>query len=161
MNPSEAQITIIRATSLPDIDAIRTLLRTYAESRGHDAALGDFEWEMKELPGKYGPPLGCLLLAKQEGVAAACVAFQPLEEGICEMKRMYVAPEFRGKGIARALCQALIEEAMAAGCTHMRLDTHPSMTAAQQLYQQLGFEEISRYNQNPTPGIRFFEKRLD
>jgi ribosomal protein S18 acetylase RimI-like enzyme len=153
-------ISILPATSLHDLQAVRDLLLAYAQSRGFDAALGDFQTELSQLPGKYAPPGGCLLLAKSDGIACGCIAFQALAAGICEMKRLYVKPDQRGRGIARALCAELIRQAEAAAYQIMRLDTHPSMLAAQGLYQQLGFVEISRYNANPTPGIRFFEKQL-
>ena len=88
------------------------------------------------------------------------MAFQPLSEEICEMKRMFVPDEFRRNGIARRLISALLEQARTQGYRYMRLDSHPTMSAAQELYDKIGFREIERYNQNPIPGIRFFELEL-
>jgi len=139
------------------IQAVRELLITYAKSRGFDAALGDFDKELATLPGKYGPPEGALLLAKWQGKEIGCVAFQKIGENICEMKRMYVDPDYRGKRIGKSLIEALIEMAQSRPYEIMRLDTHPTMTTAQALYQSMGFKEIDRYNDNPTPGVRFFE----
>lgn len=144
----------------PHLVGIRHLFQIYANWRGFDAALGDFQAELDLLPGKYAEPKGALLLANYTGKPAGCIAYQALSEDICEMKRMFVLKEFRGKGIAKFLIKKLIETAKKRGYGIMRLDTHPHMHAAQTLYRQMGFVEIERYNQNPTPGIRFFEKSL-
>ena len=151
---------IAEAISEQELSAVRALLEEYAEIRGYDAALGDYKTEFNNLGKKYGPPEGCLLLATYEGRPAGCVAFQQLEPQICEMKRMFVSPDFRGKGIGRKMGEELLEMARKRGFRVMRLDSHPHMHAAQTLYQSLGFYEIGRYNQNPTPGIRFFERMI-
>lgn len=153
-------IEIVPAISGPELDHIRSLFTTYAQWRKHDAALGDFQKELDNLPGKYAPPQGILLLAKRKPEALGCIAYQALGPEICEMKRMFVLEAHRKQGIAKALAYALFEAAKNHGYTHMRLDTHPHMHAAHVLYKNLGFYEIERYNQNPTPGIRFFEKVL-
>lgn len=144
----------------PTVAAARSILRAYAELRGFDAALGDFEAELEALPGKYVPPDGCFLLATWEGEAVGCVAFRKLDEEICEMKRLFVLPAYGGKGIGGTLVAAIIGEARKMGYQKMRLDTHPWMVHAQKLYSRFGFYEIGAYNDNPTPGIRFFEKEL-
>lgn len=146
--------------SAVEIQQIRELFLTYAESRGFDAALGDFQAELDTLPGKYASPAGCLLLATKADKALGCLAYQRLDEEICEMKRMFVLPDYRGQGIGNQLVKRLLTEAHSAGYQRMRLDTHPQMQQAARLYQRLGFYPIARYNQNPTPGIRFFEKIL-
>ncbi|MEL7339474.1 MAG: GNAT family N-acetyltransferase [Bacteroidota bacterium] len=148
------------AQSPLEIQQIRDLFWTYAELRGFDAALGDFQAELDDLPGKYAAPKGCLLLATKEDQAVGCLAYQRLSNDICEMKRMFVLPAYRAQGIGTRLIQRLLAEAQSAGYQRMRLDTHPHMQNAVRLYESFGFYPITRYNQNPTPGIRFFEKRL-
>jgi ribosomal protein S18 acetylase RimI-like enzyme len=88
------------------------------------------------------------------------VAVRPLEEGACELKRLYVRPDARGSGAGRALVQAIVEEARRLGYRTMRLDTLPTMDAARALYRSLGFVEVERYNDNPIPGVLFFELEL-
>lgn len=153
-------IKIVKAESPSHIEAIRTLLQEYAEMRNHDAALGDYQKELQQLPGKYASPDGCLLLAYFDSKPAGCVAFQKIGEGICEMKRMFVSQSFQGFGIGKQLLFNIVLEAQKAGYQLMRLDTHPWMKQAQKLYTGFGFYEIKAYNNNPTKGIRFFEKKL-
>ncbi|MEZ4829565.1 MAG: GNAT family N-acetyltransferase [Bacteroidia bacterium] len=154
-------IEIVIAGTGDHLSGIKTLFTEYAQIRNYDVALGDFQAELLGLPGKYASPGGCLLLAQIGQQPAGCIAFQPLEPGICEMKRMFVSPAFRGMGIGTALIESLLKEARNAGHKIMRLDTHPWMLQAHKLYLKAGFYEISRYNSNPTPGIRFFEKIID
>lgn len=154
------KVQIHHAIDAKAIAAVRNLLWEYGRLRNFDAALGDYEQELAQLPGKYAPPRGCLLLAQVGTTAVGCVAFQALETGICEMKRMFVLPDYQHQGIGSLLIGELVGQAKAAGYERMRLDTHPSMEAAARLYQKLGFGEIERYNENPTPGIRFFERVL-
>ena len=143
------------------MQAVRALLLEYGEIRRFDVALGDFEGELAGLPGKYVAPEGGLLLATWEGLPAGCVAFRRIDTTHCEMKRLFVRPAYRGKGLGQALVAAVVAAARAAGYGFMRLDTHPSMQAALALYQAAGFIEIDRYNDNPTPDIRFFELELE
>jgi len=150
-------IQIVPVVEAHHLDLIKSLFTTYAQWRGFDAALGDFQQELDGLPGKYAFPKGALLLALSKDQAAGCIAYQALSSEICEMKRMFVLEKFRKQGLGRKLIQRLIDEAKKSGYIRMRLDTHPHMTSAQHLYKDMGFTEIDRYNQNPTPGIRFFE----
>jgi ribosomal protein S18 acetylase RimI-like enzyme len=143
----------------------RELFREYAKSLSVDLCFQDFERELRELPGKYAPPAGRLLLAyhNEEGTsahAAGCGALRPLSAEACEMKRLYVRPEFRGKRVGRALARALITAAREIGYRALRLDTLPEMREAQKLYQQLGFREISAYCANPVEGVRYLELDL-
>ncbi|MEL6942719.1 MAG: GNAT family N-acetyltransferase [Bacteroidota bacterium] len=153
-------LRITEVSTPSQIEQIRVIFQEYAESRGFDDALKGFDEELANLLGKYAAPKGALLLAKWEGKIAGCVALQCLSPTICEMKRMYVKPKFRGNGIGRALVAHLLEMAKERSYKIMRLDTHSSMLAAHQLYAQFGFTEIERYNENPIKGIRFFELLL-
>ena len=148
------------ATTPAQIQAVRELLLEYGRLRNFDAALGNYSTELQWLPGKYGQPFGCLLLATYEGHPAGCIAYQRLSSEICEMKRMFVHPNFRKKGISKQLVSKLLDEARQTGYQFMRLDSHPSMQVAQAIYQSFGFYPTDRYNDNPTPGIRFFEVAL-
>jgi len=143
-----------------DLTSARQLLIEYADSLDFDLDFQGFDEELANLPGDYVPPKGCLLLAEHKGQLAGCVALRQLEESICEMKRLYVRPEFRGLGIGKALAQFVIEQARTIGYTYMRLDTAPSMQAARALYLSLGFRQISPYRYNPIEGAVFMELEL-
>lgn len=153
-------IKIVSVSKQQYLEEARQLFVAYGKWRNLDAALGDFQKELDELPGKYAQPAGLLLLAMDEGTAIGCIAYQQLSPEICEMKRMYVLDKYQRQGIGRKLVEELLAEAKAAGYKRMRLDTHPRMTSAHGLYASMDFYEIERYNQNPTPGIRFFERPL-
>lgn len=153
-------VLIRPARSGADISDVRKLFHTYGASRNFDMALKDFPAELAGLPGKYAEPKGYLLLATVDQQAAGCIAYQALSPTICEMKRLYVLPDFRGHGLGKQLIETLIQAARDHQYQYMRLDTHPSMLTAQALYQSFGFREIERYNDNPILGIRFFEKEL-
>ena len=158
-------LRVVSAVSEQSISQARSLFREYANMPGVVQCLGDFEKEVASLPGRYGPPAGRLLLAIQEGrldsdQAVGCAALRKLDEEICEMKRLFVRPALRGKGIARELVHSLITEARAIGYKTMVLDTLPSMQQAHQLYRTLGFREIPSYQNDPIPDALFFELRL-
>jgi putative acetyltransferase len=149
-----------RAESPPEIDAARTLMREYAQFLGEDLSFQGFEKELSGLPGKYAPPSGALFLARVGNDLAGCVALRKLSPGICEMKRLFVRPQCRGLGIGRLLARRVIEEAEALGYKAMRLDTLERLRSAVELYQSLGFRQISPYCENPLPGVMFWEKKL-
>lgn len=149
-------IEILTVNTAPHYQHVRKLIEEYAAMRKFDAALANLSRELDQLSTYY--PL--ILLAFAGDQPTGCVAIQELEAGICEMKRLFVSPHFRGQGIGALLIAGIIKKAKRLGYSYMRLDTHPSMTQAQALYRRFGFTEIGRYNQNPIPGIRFFELRL-
>jgi ribosomal protein S18 acetylase RimI-like enzyme len=154
----------IRSAGSPaDVATARALFREYADSLGVDLCFQDLETELATLPGAYHPPHGALLLAARDGEedAVGCVALRPLEPpAIAELKRLYVRPKARGLGLGAALTEAALERARAAGYAHIRLDTLPTMTAAQALYRRLGFREIAPYRSNPIPGALYMERDL-
>jgi len=153
-------LDIVQATS-EDLAGIRVLFLEYATFLGVSLNFQDFDSEIEGLPGKYAPPTGSLLLAREADTPAGCGAFRPLAEAMCEMKRLYVRPEFRGRGLGRKLATQLIAEAMAAGYSGMRLDTIPAkLPEATRLYVKLGFVEIPAYYENPIPGVTYFELKL-
>lgn len=154
------KVRIISARSRGQVDVARELFREYAASLGVDLGFQNFEEELRGLPGDYAPPRGRLLLAFAGKRAAACGALRALDEKTCEMKRLFVRPEFRGMGLGRRLAERLIREGRAADYRAMRLDTLPGMDDAQRLYRALGFAEIPAYRFNPVPGARFLEMDL-
>ena len=144
-----------------DIETVRQLFRAYAESLPFSLAFQNFTAELDGLPAPYVAPGGCLLLAKRASLAVGVVGLKPLAAGIAEIKRLYVAPEMRGKGLGRALAERAITAARAKGYERLRLDTHrPSMAAAIALYRNLGFVEIPPYGPDLDGEIAFFEKPL-
>jgi ribosomal protein S18 acetylase RimI-like enzyme len=154
------QITPVRTAV--DLEATITLFRAYAASLDVDLAYQDFEGEMAAMPGKYAPPAGELLLARDASDrAVGCVGLRSLDApGCCEMKRLYVCPEGRGSGLGRRLVAALIEVAERIGYRELRLDTLPSMAEARRLYRRLGFDVIEPYYDAPVAGTLFMRRRL-
>lgn len=151
---------ILEARTADQIEAARELIKEYSLTRPGDPALGQVADEIAELPGKYAPPDGCLLLAYGDGELQGCVALRKWSEGTAEMKRLYVRPSGRGRGIGRALVLSIVDRARALGYERMLLDTIPGMDRAQSLYRSLGFKEIAPYRNNPNPGTLYFELRL-
>ena len=160
-------IVVVRAKVPEQIETVRTLLREYAvylnQSLGEEhICLEDYERELASLPGVYAEPKGTLLLAMAEEKPAGCIALKPLKptrvikagEAACEMKRLWVRPEFRGQSIGRFLAEELIQHARGLGYTAMYLDTVPdAMQSANNIYQKLGFQPAERYNTNPMLGV--------
>jgi len=154
---------VITTANLPaDLPALTQLFCAYAASLPIDLGYQNFDAELASLPGKYAPPHGALLIARDaSGAALGCVAMRPLAEpGVCEMKRLYVAPAGRGQGLGKQLTLAIIEAARAAGHREMRLDTLASMQEAQALYRSLGFVEIGAYYDTPVADTVFMSLTL-
>jgi len=150
-----------QATSTADVEQVRELFLEYAQSLGFSLCFQSFDKELAGLPGDYAPPEGRLLLVQYAGEAAGCAALHKLSPGICEMKRLYLRPKFRGKGLGRAMAERIIAEARTIGYERMRLDTvEPIMKDAVALYRRLGFKEIAPYCANPIPGALYMELEL-
>lgn len=139
------------------IAEVSNMFLEYASSLDFDLCFQNFDQELRELPGEYARPSGRLILALYEEMPVGCVALRRLEEEVCEMKRLYVKPPYRGKGIGRELAEKIISEAKSIGYRKMRLDTISTMIEAITLYESLGFREIGPYRPNPIEGARYFE----
>jgi ribosomal protein S18 acetylase RimI-like enzyme len=152
--------TIGHVESAADLADAIALFRAYAESLPIDLAYQGFEAEMAAMPGKYAPPKGVLLIARDTGGRAiACAALRPIEpDGVCEMKRLYVTSAGRGLGLGKRLVETLFEEARRIGYREMRLDTLPSMLEAIALYRRFGFEPMAPYYDTPIAGTLFMRK---
>jgi putative membrane protein len=155
------KIRILPVVTDAELKTARELFVEYGQSLGFSLCFQNFDQEYASLPGKYALPRGRLLLAEVNDLAAGCVALRALETGVCEMKRLYVRPEFRGLGLGRLLVDTIISEAKLIGYQSMRLDTvQDKMQAAVALYRALGFREIGPYTANPVPGAIYLELDL-
>lgn len=143
------------------LDEVRGLITAYAAWLNVDFCLGSIERELALFPGEYGPPCGVFLLAEQDGRAAGCVGLRRIADGVCEMKRLFVRPAFRGLGIGRALAEAIIDAARSMGYHTMRLDTiEDRMPEAVNLYRSFGFKNIPAYNEHPVQCTAWMELDL-
>lgn len=157
MTDEPVRPVVVAADTPERIAETRILFEEYASSLGIDLGFQGFADELAGLPGAYVPPRGGLWLAFAGARAAGCVAVRPLSGDVCEMKRLYVRPDARVSGLGRTLASVAIAFARSAGYRAMRLDTLPSMAAAQALYRSLGFSDIPPYRHNPVPGTTYME----
>jgi len=142
------------------LEEVKSLLREYPSQIPVPLEVADFEGWLDSLPGPYAPPHGRLLVVRYGGESAGCVALRSLDDETGEVKRLYVRTQFRGRGLARALVQALIDASREIGYTRLCLDTHETMIPAQQLYRSFGFRKIDPYWDHPIPDVVFFELKL-
>jgi putative acetyltransferase len=155
-------LNIFQAKTAEHISTARELMLEYATALEFNLCFQGFDEEMRTLPGKYSPPSGRLLLALWDERPAGVIALRALAEaGLCEMKRLYVRPEFRGHGIGRILAERVISEAAEIGYSRMRLDTVPgNMDRAIAMYRELGFRETVPYYDSPVGQTLFMELDL-
>lgn len=153
-------LNLVQAQSIEQIERVRRLFQEYAAGLGVSLCFQRFDEELVTLPGVYAPPMGRLLLAVGESSDAGCVALRPLEDGACELKRLYVRPAFRSHGLGRRMVETLVREARTVGYRVMRLDTLPTLAPAIALYLSMGFEDIPPYNDHAIPGTRYLELDL-
>jgi putative acetyltransferase len=154
------RIIVDQANSVADLGEVRELFHEYAASLEISLCFQNFEQELASLPGKYAPPEGRLFLARQANKACGCAALRPIDQGVCEMKRLYVRPAWRRQGLGRDLSMKIIAAAREIGYRCMRLDTLASMKSALSLYQSLGFRNIAPYYDNPSEKAVFMELLL-
>ena len=143
-----------------DRATVESLFREYVSSLSEDISFQNVDDELATLPGKYAAPAGIVLIAREDDTAAGAVAYRMVEPGVCEMKRLYVRPAFRGRDLGRELANELIEHARANGYRTMLLDTLASMSAARALYRDLGFVPTEPYYDNPLPGVMYMALEL-
>jgi putative acetyltransferase len=161
VSPVVKVLNLWQAESPAQIAQARELFLEYAQSLGFSLCFQNLDKELAGLPGDYAPPEGRLLLLECEGQLAGCVALRKFDSGICEMKRLYLRPQLRGKGVGRALAERIIAEARQIGYRQMRLDTvGPVMKDAVEMYRKLGFKEIAPYRLNPMAGTVYMEFEL-
>ncbi len=154
-------LEIIHANTSQEIQTAKMLFKEYAEWLGVDLGFQNFQEELDSIPGKYALPSGRLVIAKYDGDIAGCAAVRKLEDGVCEMKRLFVREKFRGKGIGEALAKRIVEDARKIGYKKMRLDTdEQKMFKAMAIYKSMGFMEIEAYYHNPYDGVVYLELEL-
>jgi len=150
----------IRPSTPLDIPEVRAMLREYLDWIGLDLAFQEIDEELAGLPGDYAPPRGALFVVPEANRLVAMIGLRPLEGTISEMKRLFVRPEARGRGLAKQLIAHVLDEARRLGYSEIRLDTLPMMGDAQALYAAMGFADIEAYYETPIAGTRFMALRL-
>lgn len=161
---SELAIALCNPANAQQHAQVRTLFTEYAASIGHSPCFTGFDKEIRELPGEYTSPRGALLWATVDSASAGCCALRPLDHSdhanACEMKRLYVRPQFRGLGLGRQLAEVALETARQIGYSCVLLDTLDDMESARGLYEDLGFVAIAPYYFNPIPGAHYLKVDL-
>ncbi len=158
MTHPPATLTLVNAPE--QWAAARRLVEEYARSLDIDLSFQAFATELADLPAQYAPPHGLVVLASTELGYVGCGAYRRLDDGVCEMKRLYVAPAAQGRGVGHAIAARLVAEAARADYHTMRLDTLPTMAKARSLYASMGFRQTAAYRFNPVPGATFWELTL-
>jgi putative acetyltransferase len=153
------QLEYVKYT-LEELEEVRNIFIEYSEFLQIDLCFQNFEKELQTLHQVYSPPMGCIILAKQHNETVGCVALKPIDEGICEMKRLYVRPEVRGVGLGRKLVEELISFARKSSFNCMKLDTVSKLKEAISLYRSFGFVETTPYVYNPLSDVLYFELQL-
>jgi putative acetyltransferase len=153
------QLEYVKYT-LEELEEVRNIFIEYSEFLQVDLCFQNFEKELQTLHKVYSPPQGCIILAKQNDVTVGCIALKQIDEGVCEMKRLYVRPVARGKGLGRKLVEELISFARKSSYANMKLDTVSKLKEAISLYRSFGFVETSPYVYNPLSDVLYFELQL-
>jgi putative acetyltransferase len=160
----DSYIQVFSPQTAEAMQAVRALFTEYSKSLSVDLCFQNFSYEVQNLPGEYGSPRGALFVGTVDGVFAGCCAMRPLDTvdyaNACEMKRLYVHPNFRGLGLGRMLAEATLDQARIAGYDCILLDTLDEMELARALYAEMGFEEIPPYYFNPIPGAHYLKAPL-
>lgn len=151
---------IIVARTPAQYQAAVSLFKEYAQGLGIDLQFQQFDQELQVIPTRYGPPQGELWLIQDTDQWVGCAALKQLDEHTCELKRMFVQPAYRGRGLADQLMEQALTTALDLGYQVMKLDSLRRLTPALKLYQRYGFEETTPYNYNPEADVVYFEKRL-
>ena len=154
-------LRILTAADTRELEQVRQFFRNYAGWLGVDLCFQNFDAEMASLPGAYAAPQGRLFLAEVDGGAAGCVGVRPLSDGVCELKRLYVEPAYRARGVGRTLIMAAIRAAREIGYRKIMLDTLPNMRMALKLYRELGFRRAPAYYATPVEGTQFLALDLE
>jgi len=152
--------TIRQAVFPTDLQDVISIFREYVSSPTVSLDFQEYEAEFADLPGKYAAPEGRLLLVQEAGAVLGCAALRRIDESTCEMKRVYVRPGARGRNLGRLLVEAILREARLAGYARICLDVLPEFTAAQQLYEAMGFVPAEPVSFNPVPGTKFLALSL-
>jgi putative acetyltransferase len=165
MRPGDPTIRVVDAVGADGLDHARRLFRSYADefadSIAETLSFQGFDTEIAGLPGRYATPSGCLILAMEGESPAGCVAMRDLGDGTCEMKRLYVTHEYRGRGVGRLLVERIVRRGEQMGYRRMVLDTMPEMAGALALYREFGFVEMTPYWDHPAERAVFMERPLD
>ncbi|ANZ61338.1 acetyltransferase [Secundilactobacillus paracollinoides] len=154
------QITYIQARTATEFEIAKKLTLAYSKTLNLDLSFQNFQEEIASLDTRYNGPKGALLIAEIDGQPAGVVAVHEFSEGVAELKRLYVDPNFRQFGLGAELVERIIAIATDKGYQRIRLDTLPTMTGAQKIYRALGFHAIEAYRYNPVVGTLFLEKTL-